>query len=310
MTEKHIAALTATERASAQSAPALVTGLYVPGDRPDRFDKAVATGADLAILDLEDAVAPDQKAAAREAVVRWLSARGPLQNGPVIQVRINAIHGSDFGADRGADRGADFRADLSALAPLQAGFELRVPKVETVDDLDAVVALAPGRPIAALIETARGVENALLIAQHEAVVRLALGESDLASDLGTAAREAMDYARVRVLFAARAAGLPAPMLSAFTDIRNLEALRADTERGRALGWVGRTAVHPTQLTVIAEVFRPDSAAVAWATDVVNSLQFGGVSTLANGEMVDPAMLGRARSILGLAARPDASAPVN
>lgn len=297
MTEQGFTAAATTEP-SGPDCSTLVTGLYVPGDRPDRFDKAVATGADLVILDLEDAVAPDQKATARVAVVRWLSARGQSTTGPVIQVRINAHNGDDHGAD--------FRADLTALAPVRASFELRVSKVETAEDLDAVVALAPGRPLAALIETARGVENAQLIAQHKAVVRLALGESDLASDLGTADPAAMDYARVRVLFAARAAGLPAPMLSAFTDIRNVEALRADTERGRALGWVGRTAVHPTQLAVIADVFRPGSDAVAWATAVVASIQDGGVSTLASGEMVDPAMLGRARSILGLATRFDAS----
>ncbi|MGO4104442.1 CoA ester lyase [Leifsonia sp. YAF41] len=297
MTEQGFTAAATTEP-SGPDGSTLVTGLYVPGDRPDRFDKAVATGADLVILDLEDAVAPDQKATARVAVVRWLSARGQSTTGPVIQVRINAHNGDDHGAD--------FRADLTALAPVRASFELRVSKVETAEDLDAVVALAPGRPLAALIETARGVENALLIAQHKSVVRLALGESDLASDLGTADPAAMDYARVRVLFAARAAELPAPMLSAFTDIRNVEALRADTERGRALGWVGRTAVHPTQLAVIADVFRPGSDAVAWATAVVASIQAGGVSTLASGEMVDPAMLGRARSILGLATRFDAS----
>ncbi|MFT2815931.1 HpcH/HpaI aldolase/citrate lyase family protein [Leifsonia sp. A12D58] len=304
MTEQHDRGTPAFD----PSAAALVTGLYVPGDRPDRFEKAVATGADLVILDLEDAVAPDQKAAARDAVVRWMTSRNTSETDAVIQVRINADQGAGVDAGRGAVPCADFQADLTALAPLHASFELRVPKVETTADLDAVVRLAPGRPITALIETARGVENAVLIAQHEAVTRLALGESDLASDLGTAAREAIDYARVRILFAARAAGLPAPMLSAFTDIRNLAALRADTERGRALGWVGRTAVHPTQLAVIAEAFRPDSEAVAWASAVVNSIQDGGVSTLTSGEMVDPAMLGRAHSILGLAARLAAQSP--
>ncbi len=293
MTEQDVVGTPASE----PSARALVTGLYVPGNRPERFDKAVATGADLVILDLEDAVAPDQKAAARDAVVQWLRARTSSDEGAVIQVRINAVHR--------AGHEADFQADLTALAPLHARFELRVPKVETTADLDSVVRLAPGRPITALIETAGGVENAALIARHEAVTRLALGESDLSSDLGTAAREAIDYARVRVLFAARAAGLPAPMLSAFADIRNLDDFRADTERGRALGWVGRTAVHPSQLAVIAEVFRPDNKAVAWATAVVNSTQNGGVSTLTSGEMVDPAMLGRAHSILGLAARLEA-----
>jgi len=259
----------------------LITGLYVPGDRPERFDKAVATGAQLVILDLEDAVAPSGKAHARLTVASWLRSRVP--DDTVIQVRINA--GEPL--------------DLEALAAVDAPFEIRVPKVETLSDLDVVAAALPGHPLTALFETARGVENALVAAAHPAVTRLALGESDLASDLGTGAPSAMDYARMRVLFAARAAGLPAPMLSAYPGIRDLDGLRADTARGRDLGWVGRTAIHPSQLPVIADVFRPDPEQVAWARSVLAATADGGVSTLANGDMVDGAMVGRARSILAL-----------
>lgn len=258
-----------------------ITGLYVPGDRPDRFDKAVATGAHLVILDLEDAVAPAQRASAREAVVAWLRDRDVAS--PIIQVRINA--GENL--------------DLDALAAIDAPFEIRLPKVETRADIDAVVRAMPGRAITALLETALGVENAVVIASHPAVTRLALGESDLASDLGTTAPEAIDYARVRALFASRAAGMPAPMLSAYPGIRDLDGLRRDTERGRELGWVGRTAIHPSQLAVIADVFRPSAEERGWARDVLAAATDGGVSTLANGDMVDGAMLGRAQKIVAL-----------
>lgn len=268
---------------SSPSGP-LLTGLYVPGDRPDRFDKAVTSGAHLVILDLEDAVAPGKKELARSAVADWLTARADVTGGPVIQVRISA--GEPL--------------DLSLLAGIDGAFEVRVPKVETPSDVDTVASVVPGHAITALIETARGVENAVAIAAHPAVTRLGLGEADLASDLGTAAAPAMDYARVRLLFAARAAGLPAPMLSVFPDIRNLDALRDDTERGRALGWVGRTAIHPSQLPVIADVFQPSAEERAWANEVLAAASGGGVSTLASGEMVDAAMTGRARAILGLA----------
>ncbi|MCU1543294.1 MAG: hypothetical protein JWM50_1159 [Microbacteriaceae bacterium] len=258
-----------------------ITGLYVPGDRPDRFDKAVASGAHLVILDLEDAVAPARRAEARAAVAEWLVARSP---GPtVIQVRINA--GEPL--------------DVAALAGVDAEFEVRVPKVESADDVSTVARALPGHPITALFETARGVENALSVASLAAVTRLALGESDLASDLGTSAPEAMDYARVRVLFAARAAGLEAPMLSAYPRIRDLDGLRTDTLRGRALGWVGRTAIHPSQLAVIADVFRPGAEELAWAADVLAATTGGGVSTLVNGDMVDGAMVGRAEKIVAL-----------
>lgn len=257
----------------------MITALYVPGNRADRFGKAFASGADMVIVDLEDAVPPAEKAVAREAVVDWLAA--PRPSNPVIQIRIND----------------DEPLDLAALATVTASFEVRVPKVESLDNLDRVAEALPGRHLTALLETARGVENALALAAHPAVTRLAVGESDLASDLGTNEPVAMDYARVRVLYAARAAGLDAPMLSAFPSIRNLDGLRSDTERGRDLGWVGRTAIHPSQLAVITDVFRPSAEAVAWAHEVLTATTNGGVSTLANGDMVDQAMIGRAQAIL-------------
>ena len=254
----------------------LITGLYVPGDRPDRFGKAVATGADLVILDLEDAVAADRKAYAREAVAAWLS---EARVDCLLQVRVNAHNAEDLAALRGL-----------------TGFEVRVPKVETPADVDRVAAALPGAPVTALVESAFGVEHATDLAAHPVVTRLGLGESDLASELGTRTDAVLDHARVRLLYAARAAGLPAPMLSVYPAIKDLTGLRADTERGKSLGWVGRVAVHPAQLPVIAEVFRPSEEERRWATEVL-AAGANGVSTLASGEMVDPAMLGRARAIL-------------
>jgi citrate lyase subunit beta/citryl-CoA lyase len=259
----------------------LITGLYVPGDRPDRFGKAVATGADLVILDLEDAVAPGRKAFARDAVAGWLHAGQAA--GPVLQVRVNAGDYEDLAALRGP-----------------AAFEVRLPKVESPAQVDQVSAALPGVPVTALVESALGLEHAAAIAAHPAVTRLGLGESDLASELGTRADPVLDHARVRLLFAARAAGLPAPMLSAYPAIGDLAGLRADTERGKALGWVGRVAVHPAQLPVIADVFRPSADESRWAREVLAAGAGGGAATLANGELVDPAMLGRARAILARA----------
>jgi citrate lyase subunit beta/citryl-CoA lyase len=259
----------------------------VPGDRPDRFETAAASGANMVILDLEDAVAPERKDAAREAVLDWLAAFRPGDERhpalAVVQVRINS-----------GERGDD---DVRALASSPAAIELRVPKVETPGQLDVLAGLASGLPVTALVESALGVENAYAIAAHPAVTRLALGESDLASELGTRAPAVLDYARIRLLYAARSAGLEAPMMSAFPDIRNLDALRADTLRGRDSGWFGRSAVHPSQLPVIHEAFAPTDAELDWAGEVLSVGEAGGVSTLASGEMVDAAMLGRARSIL-------------
>lgn len=275
-----------------------ITGLYVPGHRSDRFERAFTSGADLVILDLEDAVPVAQKAEAREAIVAALAQRGGgLRDETLIQVRVNA---GPFLAD-----------DLAAIAPfLQTGgsarpVEVRLPKVEASSDVDRVIHLlddvSPGSgqhiAVTAILETALGVERALEIASHPAVTRLALGESDLASDLATRHPDVIAYARTRVLFAARAAGLDAPMMSAYPDIRDQAGLRADTADGATRGWLGRVAIHPSQLAVIASAFRPEPAEVVWAEQVLEAMRDGGVTTLASGEMVDPAMIGRARSIL-------------
>ena len=259
-----------------------VTGLYVPGNRPDRFDKAVATGADLVILDLEDAVPASDKADARAAVATWLAA---ARVDCVLQVRVESA------------------ADLAALRGL-TGFEVRLPKVESPSQVDRVVEALPGVPVTALFESAYGVAHAESIAAHEAVTRIGLGESDLASELGTRSDAVLDHARIRLLYAAKAARLPAPMLSAYPAIKDLDGLRADTERGRALGWYGRVAIHPSQLPVIDEVFQPSPEDRRWAEEVLTATAGGGVTTLTNGDMVDPAMVGRARAILARVRHPE------
>lgn len=262
----------------------IVTALYVPGDRPDRFDKAAASGTQLVIVDLEDAVAPDRKALARDEVVTWLGSRA--FDGVAVDVRVNAGDADD----------------LAAVATLDPAVGVRVPKVESAADLDRVAAIiGPGRGIAALVETALGVESLTAIAAHPAVTSVSLGEADLASDLGSRDDAVLDWVRVRLLVASRAAGLPAPMMSVYPAIADLEGLRVATERGRDMGFVGRTAVHPSQLPVIAAAFRPSADDLAWATDVLDVTSGGGVGRLPSGDMVDPAMRGRAERILALAA---------
>lgn len=261
----------------------IITGLYVPGNRPDRFDKAVASGAQLVIIDLEDAVPAAEKADARAAVVDWLQRQVAPLNGQVQEIQVRVNQGDDD--------------DLAALRPFAEGVTVRVPKVEHAPDLDRL----EGFPrVAALLESALGVEHAFEIATHPLVSSMSLGDSDLASDLGSRSPQVLDYARIRLVFAARAAGLVAPMLSAWPGIRDLDGLRADTVRGSELGMVGRVAIHPSQLPVIATAFRPSGADVRWAEEVVAALGAGGVTTLSSGDMVDAAMAGQAERIIGLA----------
>ena len=246
--------------------------LYVPGSRPDRFDRAAATGAEV-ILDLEDAVAAAEKEAARSAVVAWL---GPSE--VKTQVRVNAPHT------------AELEADLAALPP---GVPLRVPKVESPEDLAAFA----GRTVHVLLESALGIENAFDVARVAGVASLALGEADLAAELGLDGEDAFTWVRSRVVVAARAAGLPAPMMAAYPDVADVGGLADSCARGRALGMRGRTAIHPAQVPVIRAAFAPTDAEVAWAREVLAALGDRGVTTLDDGSMVDAAMRRRASQIL-------------
>lgn len=246
--------------------------IYVPGSRPDRFERAAATGAEV-ILDLEDSVAPHDKPAARAAVAGWVAShRGP------VQVRVNAP-GTEA-----------LRADLAALP---ADAELRLPKVTAPVDLGAVA----GRRVHVLIESALGVERAYEIARCPEVVTLSLGEADLAAELGIVDDTGFAWIRSRIVVAAAAAGLPAPMMSAYPAIHDEAGLRESCLRGRALGMRGRTAVHPVQVPIIRSVFAPTDDEVAWAAEVLAVVGSGGVGTLADGTMVDEAMARRARALL-------------
>jgi citrate lyase subunit beta/citryl-CoA lyase len=248
----------------------VLTWLYVPGDRPDRFDKAAASGAETVILDLEDAVAPARRAGAREQVAAWLASPRDVD----VQVRIGS---------------------LDDLAALPDDVAIRLPKVESPADVDAL----GERRVHALIETALGVERAYAIASHPRVVSIGLGEADLAADLGIVDESALAWIRVRAVVAARAAGLPAPMMSAYPDVADLDGLAASCAVGRALGMVGRTAIHPRQVPVIAAAFAPTDAELAWAKEVLAAVDGtdSGVATLPSGAMVDAAMARRARTLV-------------
>jgi citrate lyase subunit beta/citryl-CoA lyase len=255
--------------------------LYVPADRPDRVAKALGTTADVVIVDLEDAVAPANKAAARAATVRLLTASRPR-----VQVRVNDV--------RTPDGQADLR-ELGALASGTAG--LRLPKIESAAEVVAVAEALPGVPLHPLIESALGVERAFDVATAcDAVASLGLGEADLRADLGVTADDGLVWVRSRIVVAARAAGLPAPAQSVYTDIRGLDGLAASCRMGRAMGFRGRAAIHPAQLPVIAAAYRPTEAEVAAAREVVAAAGAGAVA-LPDGRFVDEAVVRQARDVL-------------
>lgn len=268
--------------------PAL-TWLYVPGDRPDRFPKAAASGADVVIIDLEDAVAPAAKDAARAHAVEWLT----RQPGVAIEVRINGLD-TRWAAD-----------DLAALARLERAalpLAIRVPKIATPEQVRTAAMAVPDMPLVCLIESALGIENAYAIATASPqIVALGLGEADLAADLA-ADSDGLEWARSRIIVAARAGNLQPPAQSAYTNVADLDGLRESCLHGRRLGFRGRTAVHPRQLSVIRAAYLPDEKEVAAARAVVDALGRGdtGVMLLPDGRMVDAALAVRARDIIALA----------
>ncbi|MDA3623982.1 CoA ester lyase [Saccharopolyspora sp. WRP15-2] len=273
----------------APGAPPL-TLLYVPADRPERVGKALASNADVVLVDLEDAVAPARKDEARANAVQLL-ADPPARP---VQVRIN--HPSTQWHDD----------DVAALAVLPLVVGARVPKVEAAEEVRKLAAALPGRALHLLIESALGVERALDIATAAPrVASIGLGEADLRSDLRVADDAGLSWARSRVVVAARAAHLPPPVMSAYPNVRDLDGLAESCRAGRALGFRGRTAIHPAQLDTIRAAFLPTAEEVERAREVVARLDgatAAGVGALAlpDGTFLDVAMLEQARAVLALA----------
>ncbi|MFF9145292.1 HpcH/HpaI aldolase/citrate lyase family protein [Streptomyces sp. NPDC014861] len=261
--------------------PAL-TWLYAPGDRPEVVRKALGSGAHVVIVDLEDAVAPDRKAYALDATVDLLSDVHPVP----VHVRIHTPR------------------DIPVLASLPGLSGLRVPKVTHASDIHRITELAPGLPLHPLLESALAVEHAYAIATaHPAVRGLSLGEADLRADLGVRDDSGLDWPRSRVVVAARAAALPPPVQSVHPDIGDLEALAADCARGRALGFLGRAAIHPRQLPVIERAYLPTPQEVDAARAVVAAATTDrGALALADGRFVDAAVVAGAHRVLALADR--------
>lgn len=268
-----------------------VTLLYAPADRPDLVVKALASTADVVIIDLEDAVAPAHKQSARDALAGMLSSH-PRRR---VQVRVNAIE-TPWGA-----------LDLAAVADLETHIGVRIPKVGSPTDVDEVARIVGARHLHLLLETARGIEAAYDIARADArVASVGLGEADLRSDLGVDGDDALAYARSRLVIAARAAGLPAPSMSVYPNVRDDIGLARSCAIGRSLGFLGRTAIHPRQLPVIVAAFAPTDADLARARLVLGAMRDArhagsGTVVLPDGTFLDVAMVERARRTVALAA---------
>lgn len=274
----------ATTAAVSTGHAAPVSYLFVPGNRPERFGKALASGADQVIIDLEDAVAPADKLVARDAVRDALDPDFPAA------VRINSAD-SEW-----------FEQDLS-LCGLPGVAAVVLPKAASVADIARV--RAAGAPtVLALIESAEGIANARALAAADGVTRLMFGSIDFSVDLGIEGDEReLDAFRSELVLASRLAGIAAPIDGVTTAIDDVELLRRETVRGKRFGFGGKLCIHPKQLAVVHGAYLPSNDEVHWAMRVLEAAKLaGGGAVAVDGKMVDKPVMMRAERILQAASR--------
>jgi len=254
--------------------------LFAPGHSDRVLRRAFDVDADAVLLDLEDSVPAEQKRKARDQV------REVLASHPEAWVRINR------------PRDAFAEADLAAVGGRCAG--VRIPKVASEADVEWVAERLEGVPLTCTVESALGVTRAFEIASHPRTRDLVIGTADLALDLGIEAGwEETVVARSALVIASRAAGKGAPIDGAHAQIDDLDGLRRAAESARRLGYFGKSAIHPRQVAVINEVFRPTATELEWARRVLDAFERAGraATRLEDGELVDVPIAERARRIL-------------
>lgn len=233
--------------------------LYLPASRERALEKAAGLAADAIIFDLEDAVAVEEKARARELLRRTLAERGYGARARI--VRVNGLD-TDWGeADLAAFRDADVEAIL-------------VPKVSAPEDLDAVARLVPQIPLWAMMETARGMLAAAAIAAHPRLAGMVMGTNDLAREIGGRFRPdrlPMQAALGLCLLAARAHGRVI-VDGVYNAFRDAEGLRAECEQGRDMGFDGKTLIHPDQIATANAVFAPSAAEIDLARRQIDAFE--------------------------------------
>ncbi len=270
------------------------SALFTPGTEAARLRKAITTGADVCIFDLEDSVPPARIGEAR-AIVR--EALEELAGRARIWLRVHPASSPEMAED----------LRIMPLGTLEA---VMLPKASHRDDVEACrramkQARIPAElPVVPIVESATGVLACAAIAEVTGVALLAFGRFDLAADLGVdpdGNGAALAMARASVVLASTAERLGPPLDSPWLKIADLDGLRAASQRARADGFGGMLLIHPSHVTTVNEVFSPTADEIAWARGIVASstaAESGGHGAYArDGEMVDEAIVKRARAIL-------------
>jgi citrate lyase subunit beta/citryl-CoA lyase len=264
------------------------TYLFVPGDRGDRFDKAWDSGADHVIIDLEDAVAPAQKDAARKSAADWMTPERP------VWVRINACNTAWHEGD----------VEIAAHPGLR-GFV--IPKAEQLPPTLIKACLEHKKSLIPLVETAVGFKNLTGLAETATVERLAFGSIDFQVDMGIEGEDdALAYFRSQLVLTSRLANIEPPLDGVTTDLTDPEVLREDTLRAKRFGFGGKLCIHPRQVAPVNRIFLPNDGEVAWARAVIHAVNQGGTAVVAvDGKMIDKPVLAKAERIINAALKADA-----
>lgn len=256
------------------------TYLFVPGDRPERFAKAHASGADVVILDLEDAVAEADKDRAREALFAYLAAGGTGM------VRINGTQTPWFKAD----------VHLCRMDGVQG---VVLPKAEQSGDVQWLRQhLRPDTPVLPLIETAVGMMNAQDIARTSGVTRLVFGTVDFRKELGIEGDDQeLLFFRSMLVLASKVAGIDAPVDGVTVAISDTAELRRASLQGQRLGFGAKLCIHPSQVAEVNAAYRPSEALLSWARRVLEAARSHPGAFQLDGAMVDAPVIARATTLL-------------
>ena len=268
--------------------PSIVrSALFVPATRPERIPKAIATGADRVIVDLEDAVQENLKEQARDNLERFVSDNPDAR----ILVRVNA-------PDHWAHA-----ADLDLCRRHSGVIGVLLPKAESVAHVST--ASSTGKPVWPIIESAKGLAALSSIASAQGVERLSFGSLDLGLDLNLtagsrAAEEILSHARYAVLICTRVAGLAPALDGVFPSIQDTAGLHNTVQFARDMGFGGALCIHPSQVAIIHQALKPSSEELLWAQRIVDTARSGEGVFVLDGQMVDAPVIGRAHSILARA----------
>lgn len=265
--------------------------LFAPAADDRLVPKALASEADVVVLDLEDAMLPALRGRAEETLLRHTEA---IADRPT-DVRV------------GVDDDGSYRADDVELAVRIGARSVRLPKVESPDAVATVAEqlerLGGAQPLHLTVESARGLAGVTdFAAASSRVTHVVFGERDFLADLGVDAPGTItDHARAALAVAARTAGLAAPIDGAFVDLEDGAGLRHAAQSAKALGFWGKSAIHPAQVAVIHDVFRHSDAQVEWAQAVIAAHRDAGTEgravAVVDGSFVDAAIVRRAMRIL-------------